>query len=206
MASWILKEDPGLYQTAELIVAGIIPTFLLVGGTIGNLLSIIILLRKDNRRTSTNIYLIFLCLMDTLSLYQWNLNYIVYEFTDGVHDILNHSLFLCKSGLFLSFYTLHASAMFLTFVELDRACLLRSSWYKRKIAQPRIALVLAAITLAVLFALNGFLLDFGATFSVGKSATGTQSTFFVCYYSWNQPLNDYFGYGYAWVTRNINRS
>lgn len=203
MASWVLKEDPSPYQVAELIIAGIIPTILLIGGTIGNLLSIFVLLRKENRNSSTNIYLVFLCLMDTLSLYQWNLNYIVYEFTGGQNQILSYSLFLCKSGLFLSFYTLHASAIFLTFVELDRACLLRSSWYKRKIAQPHVALIFAATTLAALFALNGFLLGFGATFSMGNNATGTEITFFVCYYSWNGNLNGYFSNQYAWVSRSI---
>ena len=202
MASWVLKEDPSPYQVAELIIAGVIPTLMLIGGTIGNLLSIVILLRQENRRSSTNIYLIFLCVMDTLSLYQWNLNFIVYEFTNGQHEILTYSLFLCKSGLFINFYTLHASAIFLTFVELDRACLLRSNWYKRKIAQPHIALIFSATTLAMLFALNGFLLAFGATFSMANNATGTENTFFVCYYSWNDNLNGYFANEYAWVSRS----
>ena len=94
--------------------------------------------------------------MDTISLYQWNLSYIVFGFTGGKQRITNQSLFLCKWGAFLSFYTLHTSAMFLTLASLDRACLLWSRWYKLKIARARIALVICIIILLILFGLNGF--------------------------------------------------
>ena len=47
--------------------------------------------------------------------------YAVDEFTQDQKQILTESLFLCNSGLFLSFHTLHTSAVFLTFVELERA-------------------------------------------------------------------------------------
>ncbi|CAF4589517.1 unnamed protein product, partial [Rotaria sp. Silwood2] len=81
MVTWSRKKDPAPYETAELIISGIIPMFLIVIGTIGNLICIIILLNKENRQTSTNIYLIFLCLVDTISLYQWNLSRAVDTFT-----------------------------------------------------------------------------------------------------------------------------
>ncbi|CAF1393367.1 unnamed protein product [Rotaria sordida] len=124
MAVWIRKKDPAPYETIELIISVIIPMFLIVIGTFGNLISIIVLFNKENRRTSTSIYLIFLCLMDTISLYQWNLSRATYTFTNG-KSIWDESLVMCKLSQFFAFYTLHTSAIFLTFVELDRACLLR---------------------------------------------------------------------------------
>ena len=197
--SWTIKQDPEPYQTVELIVSGIIPIILIVVGTFGNLLCVTILLKKANRRTSTNIYLIFLCVLDTLSLYQWNLSYMVYLFTGGKQQITDQSLFLCKWGEFLCFYTLHASAMFLTLVSLDRACLLWSRWYKRKIARAPVALGFCIIILLILFGLDGFIFGFGVEYTIYNNSTGTQMTVVGCYYSLNDNLNQFFGNQYAWV-------
>jgi len=199
MASWVRKVDSGPYEIAEFIISGIIPIGLIVIGTLGNLLSTCILLNKQNRRTSTNVYLIFLCIMDTLSLYQWNLSYTVFTFTGGRLQITNQSLFLCKWGEFLSFYTLHTSAMFLTLVSLDRACLLWSRSYKRKIARARVALIVCIVILLVLFGINGFLFGLGVELTTYDNSTGTQMTVVVCYYSLNANLNEFFANQYAWV-------
>lgn len=199
MASWVRTQNTAPYETAELIVSGIIPMFLIVIGTVGNLISLVILFNKENRRTSTNIYLTFLCLMDTISLYQWNLSNAVYTFTNGQQTVWGNSVVMCKLSEFFPFYTLHTSAMFLTFVELDRACLLRSAWYKRKIARPRIALRICLIILFALFILNGFIFGLGFEYSTYDSSTGKQETAVACYYSMNAGLNDFFGIQYPWV-------
>ncbi|CAF1028548.1 unnamed protein product [Rotaria sordida] len=199
MASWNRKKDSAPYETAELIISGIIPIFLIVIGTVGNLISIIVLLNKENRRTSTNIYLIFLCLMDTISLYQWNLSNAIYTFTDGQKQIWGQSLFICKLSQFFPFYTLHTSAIFLTFVELDRACLLRSRWYKIKVARPRVAFIICVIILLILFILNGFLFGLGFEYSTYDNSTGTTQTTVACYYSLNIGFNNFFNIQYAWI-------
>jgi hypothetical protein len=204
MASWTRQQDAGAYETAEVIVSGIIPIILIVVGTIGNLLCVIILLKKENRKISTNIYLIFLCIMDTLSLYQWNLTYMVFTFTGGKLQIINQSLFLCKSVEFLAFYTLHTSAMFLTLVSLDRACLLWNRWYKRKIAQANVALIFCIIILLILFGLDGFLFGLGIEYTVYDNSTGTQTTYVGCYYSLNDNLNQFFTDQYPWVSTKLN--
>lgn len=198
MASWTRKTDIPAYETAELIVSGIIPIILIVIGTIGNLLSVIILFNKENRRTSTNIYLGFLCIMDAISLYQWNLSNAVYTFTDG-QQIWGNSTIMCKLSEFFSFYSLHTSAMFLTLVELDRACLLRSSWYKRKIARPIVAFIICFIILLILFALNGFLFGLGFEYTMSNNTTGIPQIGVACYYSMNAALNKFFGIQYPWV-------
>jgi len=203
MASWARQTDPEPYETVELIVSGIIPIILIIIGTFGNLLGIFVLLKKQNRRTSTNIYLIFLCIMDTLSLYQWNLSYAVYQFSDGKHKITDQSAFLCKSGGFLSFYTLHTSAMFLTLVSLDRACLLWSRWYKQKIARSSIACTICILILLVLFCLNGFLFGLETEFTYYDNSTQIQTTIIACYYSLNAQLNYFFANQYAWVSSHF---
>ena len=204
MASWIRNPKPGPYAVPELIVSGIVPVVLIVVGTIGNLLCVGILLKKKNRKTSTNVYLIFLCVMDTLSLYQWNLTYLLYQFTGGKQTITNQSIFLCKCVEFLSFYTLHTSAMFLTLVALDRACLLWSRWYKRTIAQARIALIFCILILLILFGLDGFLFGLGIEFTIYDDNTGTTTTIVACYYSLNDNLNQFFANQFSWVSIKLN--
>jgi hypothetical protein len=204
MASWERKPATGPYQTVELIISGIIPVFLMVIGTFGNLIVVVILLNKENRRTSTNIYLIFLCLMDTLSLYQWNLTNALYTFTNGQKQVWDGSIIMCKLSQFFAFYTLHTSAMFLTLVELDRACLLRSGWYKRKIAIPRVAFTFCAIILLILFALNGFLFGLGFEYSTYNNGTGLQQIDIACYYSLNVELNNFYSIQYPWVSIKSN--
>jgi hypothetical protein len=206
MASWTPKLDTNCYEIAEFIVSGIIPVGLIVIGTLGNLLCVIILIEKENRKKSTNIYLIFLCIVDTISLYQWNLTYIVFEFTAGKQQITNQSLFLCKSVEFLSVYTLHTAAMFLTLVSLDRACLLWSRWYKQKVARPLVALIFCIIILLALFGLDGWLLGLGVEYTVYDNSTGTQMTVVGCYYSYNNNLNEFFAVQYGWVNTKLNIS
>lgn len=201
MASWTRQQDSQPFETIELIVSGIIPIILLVFGTLGNILCTIILLQKRHRQFSTNIYILFLCLMDTLSLYQWNLSYALYTVTGGKQKITDQSLFLCKWGEFLSFYTLHTSAMFLTLASFDRACLLWSGWYKRKVARTPVALIICVIVLLVLFALNGFLFALGIDYTVYNNSTGEQMTIIICYYSLDSQLNHFFANGYTWVSR-----
>lgn len=199
MASWIRKPDIPIYETAELIISGIIPIVLIVVGTIGNGLAVCILLSRENRRVSTNVYLIFLCVVDTISLYQWNLNNAMYTFTEGREQVWSRSLILCRLSEFFAFYTLHTSAMFLTFVELDRACLLRSSWYKRKVARARVAFGICISILLILFGLNGFLFVIGTEFLIFDSSGQLQTVIIACYYTLDVQMMNFFAITYPWV-------
>ena len=202
MASWIRKPDPYGFEVAEFIISGIIPLALIVVGTTMNFLSILVLLKNEHRKSSTNIYFIFLCLADTLSLYQWNLQYMVFEFTAGTNQVINQSMFLCKSGIFLAFYTLHVSAMFLTLIAIDRAFLLWNvRWYKNKIAQPKVALIISIFVLFLFVAVDGFLFGLGVDFSYTDPTTQTWVNNIVCYYSLDASLMQFFTNAFAWVCR-----
>ena len=107
---WTRQTNNGSFEIAELILGGIIPIILIVIGTIGNILCINYLLQRKHRRSrSTYIYLIFLCLTDTLSLYQWNLDHSV-MIIDSERQMTTKSLFLCRSIAFLSF-------LYITFIS-----------------------------------------------------------------------------------------
>ena len=189
--SWVREKDNGPYEIAEMIFGGIIPTILIIIGTIGNILCIICLLRRKHRRSpSTFIYLIFLFLADTLSLYQWNLNYIVAQFGNG-NQLSNESLFLCRSIAFLSFYTLHSSAMFLTLVSIDRTLVLWSQYYRFNMAKRPQAFIISITVLILLFAIDGFIL------SLGIIDENTNQV--ICYYSLNENLMNFYVEIYPWI-------
>ena len=77
-------------------------------GPIGNLLVLIVAIRL--RQTTTFVFITFLAIADTLTLYFWNLNHFIFTFF-GV-DIEN-SLYSCKFGTFIQFYSLQTSAWIL---------------------------------------------------------------------------------------------
>ncbi|CAF0824254.1 unnamed protein product [Didymodactylos carnosus] len=100
-------------------------------GTLGNCLSILVLLRQNLRRHVTMRYLIAVSVADTVSLYGWNLNNF-YKFTinprqDNLEEI---SIFHCRAVSFMSFVGLQLSSWCLTAVSLDRCLSLYSMAWK----------------------------------------------------------------------------
>jgi hypothetical protein len=190
--SWIRQRNDNSLEIAERIVGGIIPLVLIIVGTIGNSLCVFYLFQRIYRREpSTNIYLIFLFVTDTVSLYQWNLNYIVMEFSSDGEQLSNRSLFFCRSIAFFSFYTLHLSALFLCLVAIDRTLLLWRRTYRMNMAKRRRACITALVLAALVFALDGFIL------SLGSIDTDTKRV--VCYDSPNRKLMQFYTNIYPWI-------
>ena len=189
--SWIRERNDSSLEIAERIVGGIIPLILIIVGTIGNSLCVFYLFQRIYRRSpSTNIYLIFLFLSDTVSLYQWNLNYIVMEFSNG-EQLSNRSLFLCRSIAFFSFYTLHLSALFLCLVAMDRTLILWLRTYRMNMAKRRSACTTSLVLAALVFALDCFILSLGFIDKDTKRV--------VCYDSPNRSLMQFYTKIYPWI-------
>ena len=188
---WKRQTNDGSFEVAEKIFGGFIPLILIIFGTIGNAICIVYLVQSSFRRSrSTNIYLICLFAVDTLSLYQWNLNHAVMEL--GHHQPLSEkSLFLCRSVAFLSFYTLHLSALFLSLVCLDRTLLLWSHTYRRAMAKRRYTYVIVALVVIALFGLNCFILLSGFV------DENTHQV--ICYVYSNTDLMMFYTNVYPWI-------
>ena len=94
---------------------------LIIVGTLGNLLTIIVLLRKNLRRLATIRYLIVVSICDTISLYGWNLNNF-YKFTISSNndDLEELSLTNCRFISFMTFVSLQLSSWCLTAVSLGK--------------------------------------------------------------------------------------
>jgi hypothetical protein len=58
------------YHNIEKTIS-ILPVFLVIAGTFGNLIALYVLTRKKLRSQSTMLYFASLTVMDTISLYQW---------------------------------------------------------------------------------------------------------------------------------------
>lgn len=101
---------------------------LIIVGTVGNLLTISVLLRRNLRRLVTIRYLIVVSICDTISLYGWNLNSF-YKFNinadnDNLEEI---SLVHCRVISFMTFVSLQLSSWCLTAVSLGKNASVQSS-------------------------------------------------------------------------------
>ncbi len=94
---------------------------LVIVGTLGNLLTIIILCRRNLRRYVTMRYLIAVSVCDIISLYGWNLNNF-YKFTiSATYDNLEElSLAHCRIMSYMTFVGLQLSSWCLTAVSLGK--------------------------------------------------------------------------------------
>ena len=91
---------------------------IIFAGTLGNVLSFTVLLRKRMRYTSIYFYLLFLACADTMVLY-------VSAFKTWIRlltgfEMLHLNSFSCKTTMFLLLVSLHMSAWLIVVVTLDR--------------------------------------------------------------------------------------
>ncbi|CAF1198107.1 unnamed protein product [Adineta steineri] len=109
------------YQYIIIRCLSIYALILVIVGTVGNLLTIFILCRKNLRRYVTMRYLIAVSVCDIISLYGWNLNNF-YKFTissnnDNLEEL---SLVHCRIMSYMTFVGLQLSSWCLTAVSIDR--------------------------------------------------------------------------------------
>ena len=125
---------------------------ILVIGTIGNILSILVFARKGMRNLTSALYLIVLAIADLLLLYLGLLRYYIRELTDV--DIRDTSETACKLHIIFVYFMRHFTSWILVSVTVERFI---SVWYpfKAKIicTLRNGAIVLAALGL-VLFSAN----------------------------------------------------
>ncbi|KAJ8304499.1 hypothetical protein KUTeg_018082 [Tegillarca granosa] len=110
-------ESLPAYQ-AGLLIWKIVPPLMLTFGTIGNVLSIMVLTKKSNRNNTSALYLSTLAVSDLVSLYTGLLRqWIIYMFN---YDIRNIGFLICKIHLFFVYFSLDFSAWLLVAVTFDR--------------------------------------------------------------------------------------
>jgi len=154
----VLQREP--YRTITLTLLRIYPILFLIVGTIGNLLSVYVVLRSKLRRHSTFIYLAFLSVVDLIVLYTFSINFILHAWFNI--DLQHVSLIACKIYSFSIYFFPQTSAWILTAVSIDRVCALTRGI--RKTRKTRITYMSILIIFLILFVLNVQFLFYNNTY------------------------------------------
>ena len=141
---------------AGLMIWKVVPPILIIVGTIGNILSILVLTRRSIRVSTTALYLTFLAFSDLCVLYTGLLRqWLIYLFEYDVRHVSNAG---CKIHIWLLYTSLDFSAWILIAVTLERVI---SAWcpYSAKTKCSRkYATALVVAILIFLLGLNSHLL------------------------------------------------
>ena len=92
-------------------ILGAYALFLIIFGTIGNIFSCYICLKKNLRSVPTFIFLSFMVVTDSISLYFWNLNHFVGRFYGYVIDGIN--IHLCRFFILIQLFAFQSSSWLL---------------------------------------------------------------------------------------------
>ena len=125
---------------------------LLVVGVIGNVVSIAVLSRQRMRHTTTSVYLRLLAVFDTVVLLVFLPRKLVY-FHSSV-DIKDLSVFACKFVSFLTPTSTTVSWCLLTVLTIERLILIRYPVWTKKHCTRKSALIVSAILVSVIVAVN----------------------------------------------------
>ena len=170
--------------------------FLIIVGTIFNLTSFLVMIRKNMRKYACMRYLAILSIVDLLVLYQWNLNTFYkynFSFPPFYRDLEELSLFWCRWISYLAFSTLQLSSWLLSIVSIDRVMVVYCTCWNKYMHKPnRINLVIILIILIIFMSnvhivlYNGYTEHFNSTQTDILSSDSNQTVQLqkvVCYRS-----------------------
>ena len=133
----------------------VLPSLCLIG-LLGNLLSVLILGKEKNRNTPIIVFFICLAVSDSLILLSGNLSewiLLMMEF-----DIRSVNGFLCKTHVFLAYFSLQFSSWMLVLITIERVISITVPHKVRLWCDRRIELLSLVVLTIVLVLLNGHFL------------------------------------------------
>ncbi|CAF4063650.1 unnamed protein product [Adineta steineri] len=179
--STVLFHHPILYGLA------IYALFLIIIGTIGNILTIIILLRPNLRQYTTMRYLIAVAIADLSSLYSWNLNLFYKHLINPYqNDLEDSSILLCRFISFMAFVSLQLSSWYLTLVSLDRCLNIHFLFWHRKIGRANYVIYITLIVTIIIVLINSHLLFLNG-YQQSNCIPFKKRTCIICYSHPNDP-------------------
>ncbi|XP_013420557.1 neuromedin-U receptor 2 [Lingula anatina] len=96
----------------------VFPPLYLCIGTVGNVLTFLVMCRKGMRHLPSALYLAALAVTDTVAIWVGLMRHILKEYNG--YDLLRSSLFMCLGQRFVLYFALDASAWILVVVTLER--------------------------------------------------------------------------------------
>ena len=112
--------DTGSSANVGYLLWKILSPVILVPGTIGNILSIIVNRRKRMRKLPVSLFLAVVAVSDLMVLYSSLLRWWVYYLTDEELDFGSTSPFLCPAMKFFAYVGIHLSAWMLVVMAIQR--------------------------------------------------------------------------------------
>ncbi|RNA20034.1 FMRFamide receptor-like [Brachionus plicatilis] len=179
-----------IFYPTELILS-YYTMFLIILGTICNAISFMVMNARKLRNYSCMKILSFLSIVDTLVLYQWNLNtFFKYNLSSPPHfeDLEEISIVWCRLISFLAFSTLQISSWLLALVSFDRAMGVYSTCWTRQMNKSKKLYTLIIFICVFVLLLNSHLLVFNG-FYVEKINPETSQSYkaIICYQSkWDE--------------------
>lgn len=149
----MLQElDSLLTQKVSLVFWKYLPPIMIIGGTFGNILTIIVLLRRNMRELTTMFYLTVLAFSDIFVLYTGFLRlWIQYVFEFDVRDL---SIVGCKIHTFLVYVSTDFTSWLMTAVTIDRYIAICHPFKSRYLCTIRRAKITLIIVMGVLILIN----------------------------------------------------
>ena len=142
----------------------------IVIGTIGNILAIVVLSRKEMRKSTTSMYLNILAVSDIFVLYLGLLRNFIHKIYDV--DVRDHSEPVCKLHIFLVYFTSHFSHWVLVAVAVERFIAVWFPFKAKILCTRRNGLFALLLLAAILLAADGhFLLTHGVRIITYKNIT-----------------------------------
>ena len=183
-----------VYKTG-LLIWKVVPPILILFGTIGNILSIVILTRKAIKVSTTALYLSFLAVSDLIVLYTGLLRqWLIYLFD---YDVRHISEATCKIHIWLLYTSLDFSAWIVMVVTMERAI---SAWFPhtaKSKCNRKSATVIVITILCFLIVLNSHLL-YGMVNSVETDEKGNVLTVLKCS-TINTMYQEFFDLIWPWI-------
>lgn len=170
---------------AESIIVAYYSLFLMVVGTVLNVLTLIILCRssfKETKKQPTIHYMRKIAIFDILILFGWNLQH----YLDGVYGFTleRYSVVSCKFFLFFGYFTVQATAWLRVFVCIDRYLSL-SRLHKTCFSHSKhVIIIIISFVISFLVLLNLHLTIFGC-FQTSNGTIDINSRLYVIFPMWD---------------------
>lgn len=169
-----------IYSQIDSVLSAFVPLTIIALGLIFNTLCFLIFrFTSQFKRMSSMVYLSFVVIVDTLSLFDWNLSHYLKP-TFNIH-MEYIDVFTCKFFGFHQYYLLQASGFLLSFVSIDRFVSIRKtpgSIYSRlPFGTPKSAFFWSVAIMLILFIMNMHILILSGFYQYPVESNNTNLTY-----------------------------
>jgi hypothetical protein len=144
-----------------------VPIAFLILGTISNLLSIIIFLRREMRKYSSFVYFAILNIINFLLIYVTFIR-VIMEFNFKI-DIRVLNIFTCKLHVFLTYFLGHISSLMICSISIDRVISVVFLHKAKVLCTPKIAIVVTICLIIFDFLMSSHFLFFESAYIIHQT-------------------------------------